>query len=77
MTTLVAAFQGMLLMKNELANDLGGFYSAYDANSEGVEGKYYRFTKDEILHILGIEDGNRFCHYTILVAKETLRALQL
>lgn len=48
-------------IKNELAHDLGGFYSAYDADSEGIEGKYYRFTKKEILKVLGSDDGELFC----------------
>src|SRR5665648_75068 len=48
-------------MKNELAHDSGGFYSEYDADSEGIEGKYYRFTKGEILQVLGNADGNLFC----------------
>jgi len=35
----------------------GVFYSAEDADSEGVEGKFYVWTKDEIIEILGKEDG--------------------
>ena len=38
----------------------GGFYSAEDADSEGVEGKFYTWTKAEILGVLGDEDGERF-----------------
>ena len=34
----------------------GGFYSAEDADSEGVEGKFYTWTKDEIYKVLGEED---------------------
>jgi uncharacterized protein YyaL (SSP411 family) len=34
----------------------GGFYSAEDADSEGVEGKYYLWTEEEIRHVLGEED---------------------
>lgn len=48
-------------MKRELSHPSGGFYSAYDADSEGIEGKYYRFTKKEILQVLGEKDGNLFC----------------
>lgn len=38
----------------------GGFYSAQDADSEGVEGKYYTFTLNEIIIILGEEKGKQF-----------------
>jgi uncharacterized protein YyaL (SSP411 family) len=48
-------------LDTELQNPKGGFYSAYDADSEGVEGKYYRFTYDEILRVLGQEAGMHFC----------------
>lgn len=44
----------------EMASDDGGFYSAQDADSEGVEGKYYTFTLDEIIQVLGEENGRRF-----------------
>lgn len=37
----------------------GGFYSAQDADSEGVEGKYYLFSYDEIISVLGQEQGAR------------------
>jgi uncharacterized protein YyaL (SSP411 family) len=35
----------------------GCFYSAEDADSEGVEGKFYVWTKKEIMDVLGEEDG--------------------
>lgn len=38
----------------------GGFYSSQDADSEGEEGKYYLFTPDEILAVLGQEHGEDF-----------------
>ncbi len=44
----------------EMTSPDGGFYSAQDADSEGVEGKYYTFTLDEIIDILGRERGGRF-----------------
>lgn len=37
----------------EMTSPEGGFYSAQDADSEGVEGKYYLFKKDEIEQVLG------------------------
>lgn len=44
----------------EMTSPDGGFYSAQDADSEGVEGKYYTFTLDEIIDILGRERGGQF-----------------
>lgn len=39
----------------ELMNEAGGFYSALDADSEGVEGKFYTWTQSEIEEVLGEE----------------------
>ena len=39
----------------------GGFYSAQDADSEGVEGKFYLFNPVELATLLGKEDAERFC----------------
>ena len=44
----------------DMTDPNGGFYSAEDADSEGEEGKFYLWTKDEILAVLGEEDGERF-----------------
>src|SRR5665213_4263343 len=40
-------------VKRELTSSKGGFYSSLDADSEGKEGKFYVWTKDEIRNILG------------------------
>lgn len=45
----------------ELTDESGGFYCGQDADSEGVEGKYYVFTPEEIESVLGKEDGQVFC----------------
>jgi uncharacterized protein YyaL (SSP411 family) len=42
-------------IKRELTSPEGGFYSALDADSEGVEGKFYTFTGEEIEGILGAD----------------------
>jgi len=39
----------------EMTGPEGGFYSAQDADSEGVEGKYYLWTLDEVRAVLGEE----------------------
>jgi len=44
----------------EMTSPEGGFYSAYDADSEGVEGKFYVWKKSEIKEILG-DDADVFC----------------
>ena len=49
-------------VQNEMTSQEGGFYSAYDADSEGIEGKFYVWTKSEIKNILG-DDADLFCMY--------------
>ncbi|HEX8516788.1 MAG TPA: thioredoxin domain-containing protein [Bacteroidia bacterium] len=46
----------------ELTSPEGGFYSALDADSEGVEGKYYVWTKPELEDLLK-EDAALFMDY--------------
>lgn len=47
----------------DMTSPEGGFYSAEDADSEGIEGKFYVWTPDEIIQILGEKDGKIFCDY--------------
>lgn len=54
------AYKIMTYVSAELTSPEGGFYCAQDADSEGVEGKYYVFTPDEIIQILGEKDGTYF-----------------
>ena len=44
----------------DMTSSEGGFYSAEDADSEGVEGKFYVWSKDEIDAILSKEDAEIF-----------------
>ena len=51
----------------ELRCPQGGFYCSQDADSDGVEGKYYLFTPEEVENVLGRETGRHFCEcYDIL-----------
>jgi uncharacterized protein YyaL (SSP411 family) len=51
----------MLYVEREMTHPEGGFYSAQDADSDGIEGKYYVFTPQEIISVLGETDGQAFC----------------
>ena len=48
----------------EMTSPEGGFYSATDADSEGVEGKFFVWTPDQIQEVVkNEEDVRRFCAY--------------
>lgn len=44
----------------EMTSINGGFYSAQDADCNGVEGKFYTFTPDEIIKVLGDKKAKQF-----------------
>lgn len=44
----------------EMTSSEGGFYSAQDADSDGIEGKYYVFEPQEITTLLGEKNGAAF-----------------
>ena len=50
-------------LNDEMIDPEGGFYSSMDADSEGVEGKYYVWKRSEIEDILGKEDADVFAQY--------------
>ncbi len=46
----------------EMTGPDGGFYSTQDADSEGVEGKYYVWTFEQLAEILGADAAERFAY---------------
>ncbi len=48
-------------VRREMTSPEGGFYSAQDADSDGEEGKYYTFSEQEVIDLLGKEAGTNFC----------------
>ena len=44
-------------LEREMLHADGGFYSAQDADSEGIEGKFFVWTPDEFTAVLGPDDG--------------------
>lgn len=69
-------YSGSLLYKNVVAETLefirreltspeGGFYSALDADSEGVEGKFYCWTRDELKGILSDDEEIFSTYYNV------------
>ena len=50
-------YQTITFVQRELLSPDGGFYSALDADSEGVEGKFYTFTTPELRDTLGDDFG--------------------
>lgn len=47
----------------EMHDPQGGFYTSQDADSEGQEGKFFLWTKDEVLSLLGKDRGRIFSDF--------------
>jgi len=50
-------------LNDEMIDQDGGFYSSMDADSEGVEGKYYVWKQSEIKEVLTKEESDIFSQY--------------
>jgi len=53
----------------DMTSPQGAFFSAEDADSEGVEGKFYLWSKAEVTEILGAETGKLPCAYWDITEK--------
>jgi uncharacterized protein YyaL (SSP411 family) len=51
------AEQTIAYVLRDMTDASGGFYSAEDADSEGIEGKFYLWTEDEIRKLLEADDA--------------------
>ncbi|MGE5597673.1 MAG: thioredoxin domain-containing protein [Hyphomicrobiales bacterium] len=54
------ARETLIYLEREMLDREGGFYSAHDADSEGIEGKYFLWTPAEVREALGHEDAAIF-----------------
>lgn len=57
--------QTLGFIKRELTQEDGLFYSALDADSEGVEGKYYIWTQQELKTLLGNDEPLYSLYYSV------------
>jgi len=82
---LDAIEQTMQFISNDWQDTDGGFFSAYDADSEGVEGKFYTWDKKEIESVItdpeafeifcayyGVEENGNWEHANILWVQQPL-----
>ena len=47
----------------DMADEAGGFHSSEDADSEGREGMFYLWTRDEVCSVLGSRDADKASEY--------------
>jgi uncharacterized protein YyaL (SSP411 family) len=59
--------QTLAFVERELYLPEGGFYSALDADSEGVEGKFYVWSRSAVEAVLG-EEADAFCRFFDITA---------
>ncbi len=64
----VVIHETMDFLKREMRHTSNGFYAALDADSEGVEGKFYVWEFEEVKRLLG-RDAVVFCEYYDISSK--------
>lgn len=50
-------------VRREMTHPEGGFFAAQDADSEGVEGKFFVWTPDEVAAVVGAEHAELVCRF--------------
>jgi uncharacterized protein YyaL (SSP411 family) len=58
-----AARQTLEYVLREMQSPRGGFFSSCAADSEGVEGKYYVFSRAEVERVVGEPAASHFCAF--------------
>jgi uncharacterized protein YyaL (SSP411 family) len=62
-----AVYETLDFVEQELTSPEGAFYASLDADSEGVEGKFYVWTKEDVNNVLG-DDAEMFSAYYNITA---------
>ncbi len=61
----------------ELTHDDGGFYCGQDADSDGVEGKYYLLTPEDIREVSKKQDSEDFCKWFDITDKGNFEGMSI
>ncbi|HES58961.1 MAG TPA: thioredoxin domain-containing protein, partial [Caldithrix sp.] len=64
-------------VEREMISDEGGFYSSLDADSGGEEGKYYTWSKAEVVKLLGKKKSEIFCRYFDITDKGNFEGVNI
>ncbi len=56
-------------VRREMTHPEGGFYAAQDADSEGIEGKFFVWTPEEIAAVVGNDHAEIVCRYYDVTAE--------